>query len=386
MEGDEKMKICYLADIRSIHTKRWVEYFAKEHEIDLITLSYTKKEDTFVPEEVYEKMDVRVHKVSKKMPFLLFAPFKIRRLIKKIKPDIVHAHYVTQYGFCGAFSGFHPLIVSPWGSDIIIDPRKSKMRRWLVKSALKKADTVSAVDGPIKRQLVELKCREAKIAPLRIASVNTEKFHPARRLESFRETMGAENDFLVLNARPLLALYHVDVFIRAIPFVLERIAKVKFIILYGKGPEKHQLEELARKFDVGDHILWLQGVPHSKMPEYLASADLYVDTLVSASAMGKESSVDEKSGIGTTTLEAMSCGVPVLLANKNRIDKYPYRTYYPLDSKDLAKKIIELLLNENLRKELKEEAREFAIHTAGQEIVMEKWKNFYVNLYNKYSG
>jgi len=25
------MKICYLADVRSIHTRRWVEYFAKEH-------------------------------------------------------------------------------------------------------------------------------------------------------------------------------------------------------------------------------------------------------------------------------------------------------------------------------------------------------------------
>jgi len=44
-ERHEEMKICYLADARSIHTRRWVEYFAKEHEIDLITLSYTKKED-----------------------------------------------------------------------------------------------------------------------------------------------------------------------------------------------------------------------------------------------------------------------------------------------------------------------------------------------------
>lgn len=43
------MKICYLADARSGHTKKWVEYFAKEHEVDLITFSYKKKEDTFVP-------------------------------------------------------------------------------------------------------------------------------------------------------------------------------------------------------------------------------------------------------------------------------------------------------------------------------------------------
>ena len=109
------MRLCFLADRRSIHTKRGVEYFAKGHEIDLITLSYTKKEDTSIPEEVYTKMSVHVHKISKKMPFLLLAPFKIRKLMKKIKPDIVHAHYVTQYGFCGAFSGFHPLIASHWG-------------------------------------------------------------------------------------------------------------------------------------------------------------------------------------------------------------------------------------------------------------------------------
>ena len=70
----------YLADARSIHTRRRVEYFAKEHEIDLITLSYTKKEQTTIPEEVYKRMGVRVHQVSKQMPFLLVAPFKIRRL------------------------------------------------------------------------------------------------------------------------------------------------------------------------------------------------------------------------------------------------------------------------------------------------------------------
>jgi glycosyltransferase involved in cell wall biosynthesis len=320
------------------------------------------------------------------MPFLLFAPFKVRRLINKIKPDVVHAHYVTQYGFCGAFSDFHPLVVSPWGSDILIDPRKSKMRRWLVKSALKKADAISVVNNPIKRKLVELKCSKDKIVPLRIASVDTNEFHPSKRSEAIRKAQGAENDFLVLNARPLTPLYHMDVFIRAIPFVVEKIPNVKFIILYGKGQMRSQLEGVAQKLNVEDNILWLRGVPHSKMPEYLASVDLYVDTFVSVTAMWDESSIDETAGIGTTTLEAMSCSVPVLLANKNRIDKYPYRTYYPLDSKDLAKKIIELLPNENLRKELKKEAREFAIHTAGQEIVMEKWKNFYVNLYNKYSG
>ena len=380
------MRLCFLADARSIHTRKWVGYFAEEHEVDLITLAYAAEEGV-IPEEVYKKMGVRVHKVSKKMPFLLLAPFRIRSLIKKIKPDVVHAHYVTQYGFCGAFSGFHPLIISPWGSDIAVDPEKSIVKRWLVKYALKKTDVVSAVDGPIKRKLVELHCPEGKMAPLRIASVDTNEFHPSKRSESIRKAMGVENDLLVIDTRQLIPLYHVDVFIRAIPFVVEEIPNTKFIIISrtGEEPMKHQIEELERKLTIEDKVICIEAVPHSKMPEYLASADLYVDTLVSAGAMDAESSISETSGIGTTTLEAMSCGVPSLLSNKNKLEKYPYVTYYPLDPRDLADKIIRLLRNENLRKRIRNDVREFAILTADRKVVMGNWNNLYFDCYSKYS-
>ncbi len=131
------MKICYLADARSGHTKRWVEYFAKDNEVDLITFDYATKDGTFITETDYIKMGVRVHKISKKMPNLLLAPIIVRRLIRKIEPDVLHAHYATHYGFCGAFSGFHPFVLSVWGSDVLIDPDKSMILKLMVKTALK---------------------------------------------------------------------------------------------------------------------------------------------------------------------------------------------------------------------------------------------------------
>ena len=376
------MKICYLADARSGHVRRWVEYFAKEHEIDLITLAYTKKEDTFVPEEVYEKMGVQVHKVSKKMPFLLFAPFKIRRLIKKIKPDIVHAHYVTQYGFCGAFSGFHPLIVSPWGSDIAVDPDKSILKRWLVEYALERADAVSGEGKVMKSQLMTLKCDEDKIAPLRIASVNTNEFHPSKRSESLRKAMGAENDFLVIDTRPLIPLYHVDVFIHAIPFVIKKIPNVKFIIVSrtGKEPMKHRIEELARKLAIEDKVTCIEVVPHSKMPEYLASVDIFVDTFVNIS---NNKVISKGNGIGIIVLEAMACATPQIIADRIEVrsgELYQGLTYRPLDYQDLANKIIELLQNEKLRERIKKESRDLAMQIGEKNIVMKKWEDLYRKL------
>jgi glycosyltransferase involved in cell wall biosynthesis len=376
------MKICYLADASTDHTRRWVEYFAKEHEIDLITLSYTKKERTTIPEEVYTKMNVRVHKVSKPMPFLLLAPFKIRRLIKKIKPDIVHAHYVTQYGFCGAFSGFHPFIITPWGSDIAVDPERSIVKRWLVKYALKRADAVSAEEKAIKYRLRELKCSKDKITPLRIASVNTSEFYPSKRSESLRKAMGAENSFLVLNTRPLTPLYHVDVFIRAIPLVVKKIPDVKFIIISrtGKEPMKHQIKELAQKLNVEDNILWMQRIPHSKMPEYLASVDLYVDTFVN---IVNNKVIDKGNGIGVTTLEAMACATPQILPDRIEVTSgnlYRGITYRPLDYQDLADKIVELLQNEKLRKQIGNKSRNAAINIVDENEVMKDWEKLYNSL------
>ena len=375
------MKICYLADARSGHVRRWVEYFAKEHEIDLITLSYTKKEDTFVPEEVYEKMGVQVHKVSKKMPFLLFAPFKIRRLIKKIKPDIVHAHYVTQYGFCGAFSGFHPLIISPWGSDIAVDPEKSIMKRWLVKYALKKADAVSAGDKVMKNRLIELKCSEGKIAPLRIASVDTNEFTPSRISESLQKTLGTENDFLVINTRSSAPIYHLDIFVRAIPLVIKEIPNVKFVLISRPGMvrENQKIKDLVSKLDIEDKIVFLDLIPHSKMPEYLASVDLYVDTFVN---VVNNKVIDKGNGIGVVTLEAMACATPQILPDRIEVtsgDLYQGLTYSPLEYRDLADKIIRLLQNEKLRKQIGNKSRNAAIEIVDKNVVMRKWEELYFN-------
>ena len=367
------MKICYIAT-KSIHTRRWVEYFAeKGHDVHLITPEYD------------DIKGVKVHEVNPKVSKLspLFKAIIIRNLVRKIKPDILHAHQVVPFGLYGALSRFHPFVVSPWGSDIAVFPEKSGIHRSLVKYVLKKADVISAVNRIIKSRLMELKCSKDKIVPLQVASVDTDKFHPSKKSKSLIKAIDAENDFLVVSARWFKPIYHVDVFIRAIPYVLERLSNAKFIII-GGGYLEDKLKDLSKQLKIEKNILFVGKVCHEDMTKYLASADLYVDTFVSVSAMWDESSIDETCGIGTTSLEAMSCGVPVLIANKNRIDKYPYRTYRPLDHADLAEQIVKLLKNKELRKQMKKDARDFAIRNGDTTTAMKKWEKFYLDFNNKY--
>ncbi|MFS1525553.1 glycosyltransferase [Microbulbifer sp. 2304DJ12-6] len=46
---------------------------------------------------------------------------KIRKLIKKYKPDIVHAHGLNHYGLLCLFQS-RPLVVALWGSDVLLAP------------------------------------------------------------------------------------------------------------------------------------------------------------------------------------------------------------------------------------------------------------------------
>jgi len=49
--------------------------------------------------------------------YILAAP-RVRRLLGRIKPDIVHAHYATGYGLLGSLAASSPYVLSVWGSDI----------------------------------------------------------------------------------------------------------------------------------------------------------------------------------------------------------------------------------------------------------------------------
>ena len=68
----------------------------------------------------------------------------LRRLLRRLAPDLLHAHYASGYGTTAALAGFHPLVLSVWGSDVYEFPQRSRWaRRWLVHN-LRCADMVTS--------------------------------------------------------------------------------------------------------------------------------------------------------------------------------------------------------------------------------------------------
>lgn len=373
-ESGAKMRICYISDAGSIHTQRWISYFAERgHEIHLISPRMG---------EGYAK-GVRLHLLIRLMPQIwpatrymsgLLWLVQIRRLVSRIKPDILDAHGITVNGYLAVASGFHPLVLTAWGSDILIDPKRNAVYRFLTKQALKIADRVICFSSAIKKEAIELGAVPDKLEVI-FLGIDTRKFSPTQKDTMILQRLNIPNSSpVVISTRSLRPVYDVETFIRAIPLVLEEVPEARFII-GGQGEQRNYLEKLAQNLSISDSIRFVGWIPHEELPGYLASSDVYVSTSLS-------------DGTSINLLEAMACKLaPVvtdIVANRGWITEGKNGCLVPTrDHKILAEKVIFLLKDKDTRRKFGTTGRSLVVGHAEYVRKMEEVEKIYENLVNK---
>jgi glycosyltransferase involved in cell wall biosynthesis len=372
------MRICYVADGTSIHTQRWVNHFAKKgHETHLICWKMMPGYEDSVNIHLLAKLAPKMWAVSQYPSFLFWIP-QVRRLVNRIKPDIVDGHFITVYGFLAACSGFHPLVVSAWGSDILIQPRRNPVWRFTAAYTVRKADIVICL-FPVdvaERQIAELGIGSNKIRPI-LLGVDTSQFNPSHHDERIRRTLNIDRpQSVVVSTRNLAPIYDVETLVRAIPLVLAETAQASFIIA-GTGEQRDYLTELARTLGVSGNTKFIGWVPRSELPGYLSSADIYVSSSLS-------------DGTSNSLLEAMACGLAPIVtdipANRAWINDGENGFLFPTrDHEALASKIIYLLSNDDTRADFGKRSQEIVRQKAEQQTEMKKLEGAYNELVQRNS-
>ena len=138
-EMRKKLKIIFFADIVAEHTLRWVTYFAKiGHEVRII--SWNDLSCGYRLDDVKNSFHpTRLHIVSDRRPVNKFAYIvwiaslirKIRRIFLNIQPDIIHSHSVGSYAWVTLFLLSTTSVMTPWGTDVLIDMKESAINRFL---------------------------------------------------------------------------------------------------------------------------------------------------------------------------------------------------------------------------------------------------------------
>ncbi len=132
-----KPHLALLGDATSVHVQRWVaEMRARGWRLSLVTAR---------PQALHGVEQIVLPPVARSTDWL-WRVGAARRALARLQPDLVHAHYVTSYGYLAARAvrGTRcPLVMTAWGSDLLLTPRESALKRHLTAWTLRRADVVT---------------------------------------------------------------------------------------------------------------------------------------------------------------------------------------------------------------------------------------------------
>ncbi len=365
------MRICYLAG-PGVHTNRWAKYFAdRGHEVHMVASGRPSGSPVD---------NVKLHLLKRFGPRTRIIGYlinsvpivtQLKIIISKIKPDVIHAHAIEESALLGAVSGFHPFVVTAWGSDVLIATKESRVSRWIVKCVLKRADLITCDAEHIKKPLMELGANSQKIKRINFG-VDTRKFKPGQNNRRLGEDLGIVDSPTIISLRFWEALYDIETLIASMPLVLEEIPQAKLVLL-GGGSQEGKLKELSKSLGVSDSVRFVGQVPADELPQYLVSADIFVSIALS------------DAGLAASTAEAMACGLPVIITdfgdNREWVEDGVNGFIIPLRSPQvLASRIVYLIRNKDIRQKFGQINRQIIVERNNWEKEMGKMEKFYEEL------
>lgn len=381
------MKICYVGNIDSVHTQRWAKAFAsKGHDVHVV---YMGGEESNIAD--LEKVGIKVHLLNRRstsdrehtkhtkttkalgnpkdigrrfyarLPEKLTVPIKIylinpkrlRVILAKIKPDILHAWFLYDSGCMAALSGYRPLIVSSWGADVafmsydyISKSRPLWMLKWANRLSLRKADVITATSEYLADETAKYapKGKTIHIVPF---GIDCETFLPIKK--------NNKNETITIGfAKHLLPKYGPDILVEAFSLLTNKYPFLRLKIA-GEGYMLAELERKAEGMGVKDKVKFSGKIPHEKMPDFLSDVDIAV-----------QPSRHKSESFGVAALEASAMEIPVVSTWTGGISECvkdgETGILVELDStKALANAISVLIENPQKRKEMGKTGRKFVL-------------------------
>jgi glycosyltransferase involved in cell wall biosynthesis len=369
-----KLRLCYISDPNSIHTQRWVGWFRRRGHTVCLLADVPLKESS--PETDIIDLSEKFY-----APIIRFPIWTvwIKRFLKQWHPDILHAHRVNSAGWLAAASSYHPFVLTPWGSDMFVQPQKSWVYRMLAYYTLRRANLITAISSSMEKQIVRFGVPPARLGRVRWG-VELDIFSPnsstREEIRELREKLHLPEDArIVLSPRAVRPLYNLDIIMQAIPDVIRSIPQVYFVFIeYNQDFDyKKELDEICVKFGVFEHVRWLSPTLNRRdMAKIYSMSEVMV-------------SVPSSDGAPLSVLEAMACEKPVICSNLPVLEEFitngengflvAVRQVAPL-----AEAIIHMLSNPDQSKEFARRSFQMVTKIANYEDEMQKMETLYLEL------
>jgi len=351
------MRILYVADGRSPIAQNWIRHFAlraeRGQEVYLastfacsVDFPLNGLEIVPVAFSAYKKVTQRPGTAPARTVGLRtairqwFGPITIRRaadrlrgFIERVKPDLVHAMRTPYEGMLAAdaYTGT-PLVVSIWGNDFTLHAPSTGLMGHYTRWTMQVADALHADcrrDVRLAREWGFDKRKPALVAPGN-GGIRTDIFYPPPK---------PVEEPVIINPRGFRPYVRNDTFFKAIPLVLEKHPKARFIfaLMAGESQALQWMQELR----IEHAVELLPALSHSTMAEVFRRAQIVASPSL-------------HDGTPNSLLEGIACGCFPVAGDLESIREWitPAENGLLFDSNDprsIANAILAAIENKSLR-------------------------------------
>ncbi len=218
----------------------------------------------------------------------LWNVFKMKRIINKYKPSVIHVHQANSFSFLTTLANNKktPLIITTWGSDVLLLPEKGALYKYIVKYSLKRADFITADASYMKEKVIKMGIKNNVV----LANFGID-------FETKSNPSVKEN--IIYSNRLHEKLYNIDEIILSFSHFIKHNSSWKLII-GANGSETEKLIELAEEKLPKDSFEFIGFVDRKENVENYKKAKIWI-------------SIPSSDGTAISLLEAMAYGcIPIL--------------------------------------------------------------------------
>ena len=382
------MRLLFVADGRSPIAQNWIRHFVERGDEVYLASTFAcsldfpinRLEIVPVAFSAYKKASQRPGTAPARTVGLRTAirqwlgPITIRRasdrlrgFIERAKPDLVHAMRIPYEGMLAAdaYTGI-PLIVSSWGNDFTLHAPSTRLMSHYTRWTMQVADALHADCQRDVRLAREWGFSEEKpdlVAPGN-GGVRTDIFYPPAK---------SVEDPIIINPRGFRPYVRNAVFFRAIPLVLEKHPKARFIFALMAG--ESQALQWVQELNIGHTVELLSPLSHPQMADAFRRAQIVASPSI-------------HDGTPNTLLEGIACGCFPVAGDLESIREWiiPNENGLLFDSNDphsVANTILSALANKNLRQKAADLNQNMITARAEYKHNMQRVEEFYRKILGK---
>lgn len=286
--------------------------------------------------------------------------------------DLLHVHYAIPHASAAYMAKkimekkgrTVPFITTLHGTDITLVGR-DKTYEPVVTFSINESDAITAVSHNLKEETLKWFSIEKEIEVIH-NFVDVSRFDK-KPIDAFKRVIAPNNEKILTHASNFRKVKRVEDVVRV--FAAVRAAMPAKLLMIGDGPERPAMEDLAKELGVQDDVRFLG--KQDQIEEILLVSDLFLLP-------------SEYESFGLAAMEAMAAKVPVISTNAGglpeiNIDGLTGFTANVGDVATMSAKAIELLSNETMLKEFKENAYNKACEFDLQIIIP-----YYEKLYSRF--